>query len=41
MEEIYQALQLEQDLEVKQIQLAAERDQRKLMAEAVVADMDY
>jgi hypothetical protein len=39
--EIDQALQLEQDLEVQQIQLAAERDQRELRAEAGVAGMGY
>jgi len=41
VEEIDQALQLEQELEVQQIQLAAERDQRELIAEAGVAGMGY
>jgi hypothetical protein len=41
VEEIVQALQLEQDLEIQQIPLAAERDQRELMAEAGVAGMGY
>jgi hypothetical protein len=41
VEEIDQALQLEQDLEGQQIQLAAERDQRELMAEAGMAGTGY
>jgi hypothetical protein len=41
VEEIDQALQHEQDLEVQQVQLAAERDQRELRAEARVAGMGY
>ncbi len=41
LEEIDQALQLEQDLDVQQVQLAAERDQRELRAEAGVAGMGY
>jgi hypothetical protein len=41
VEEIDQALQLEQDLEAQQIQLAAECDQRELIAEAGVAGMGY
>ncbi len=41
VEEIDQALQLKQDLEVQQIQLAAGREQRALMAEAGVAGMGH
>jgi len=41
VEEIDQALQLEQDLESEAVQLAAERDQRELIAEAGVAGMGY
>ncbi len=41
VEEIDQALQFEQDLEAQQIQLAAEREQHELMAEAGVAGMGY
>jgi hypothetical protein len=42
VEEIDQALQLEQDLEVQQIQqVVAAPDQRELMAEAGVAGMGY
>jgi len=41
VEEIDQALQLEQDLESEAVQLGAERDQRELMAKAGVAGMGY
>jgi hypothetical protein len=41
VEEIDQALQLEQELEIRQHLLAAEREQRELMAEAGVAGMGY
>jgi len=41
VEEIGQALELEQELEVQQCQLAAEREQRELGAEAGVAGMGY
>jgi hypothetical protein len=41
VEEIDQALQLEQDLESEAVQLDAEREQREVMAEAGVAGMGY
>jgi hypothetical protein len=41
VEEIDQALQLEQDLEVHEIQQAIGGDQRELIAEAGVAGMGY
>jgi hypothetical protein len=41
VEEIDQALQLEQELEIRQYLLAAELEQRELMAEAGVAGMGY
>ena len=41
VEEIDQALQLEQELEIRQHLLAAEPEQRELMAEAGVAGMGY
>ena len=41
VEEIDQALQLEQELEIRQHLLAAEREQQELMAEAGVAGMGY
>jgi hypothetical protein len=41
VDEIDQALQLEQELEIRQHLLAAEREQRELMAEAGVAGMGY
>ena len=41
VEEIDQALQLEQELEIRQHLLVAEREQRELMAEAGVAGMGY
>jgi hypothetical protein len=41
VEEIDQALHLEQDLESEAVQLAAERDQRELMAEAGMAGTGY
>jgi hypothetical protein len=41
VEEIDQALQLEQELEIRQHLLAAEREQPELMVEAGVAGMGY